>query len=596
MTIRIWLIALLTLMASYICGQAGVVKNVNVEGNQHVSTAAILATMRTKVGQPFVQATLDADKTLVDGMGFFSAVDPRAKLNDDGSYDVTISVQEFPIVKEIRVSGNQAIPTDQIMKAIQVKVGEVYNLRAVQPSTDKIRELYTKKGLFAEVSDFAPLPESPGTVNVEVIELKVGKVDISGATKTRPRVFHHLIRTRPGEPFSQQKWTDDIRRIYATQWFDPDSIKPSATEPKAGEIDLGVALKEQRTGNIGFGLQADQENTIAGFFRLSESNFRGTGQSVGVDLLQSTGGGGPSLTLNYSNPFTDNHDTALNFSVYSRIIYRFAGTAFGSNTTPTNSDRYYERRTGFTVGLTRPDYSQKTVFGVSGRFESVQTNNLSDTSTANFIRQDGNTAALTFGLTRNRRDYDLDPARGDWSQFTVTPGVSQITDIGGQASDRTLLGTNFFNKLNLEYRFYWSPQKARPVDKLDDPRKVFAFRARYGYIMGTIPFFEQYFVGGVDTLRGYQDDRFWGRNQLLFNTEFRFPVQKSFNLLWFVDYGGAWGGYATVNSFSQSANLRMHLGFGPGVSFRTPLGPIRLDLGFTDRGKSRLDFQIGTSF
>jgi len=577
--------------------QAGVVKTIKISGNQHISSEAILSTMRTKVGQPFVQATLDTDRSLIDAMGFFAAVDPRARLNDDGSYDITVEVQEFAVVKEIRVTGNKAVTTDEILKAIGIKPGEVFNRRQVQPSSNKIHDLYAKRGLFAEVSDFGPLADSPGTVNLEVIELTVGKVDILGATRTKPRVFRRLIKTKPGQPFSEKKWGDDLRRMLGTGWFDPDSIKPTSTEPQAGIIDLAVDLKEARTGNFGFGLQVDPQSAFAGFLRLSDSNWKGTGQSVGIDLLQSTSGGGPSITFNYANPFIDNQDTTFNVSVYSRLLYRFAGTGFGGSSTPTNDDRYFERRTGFTTGFSRPAKNDdKTFYSVSTRFENVRTSNIGSTSSSDFIRQDGETGALTFSMTRNHRDYDNDPSRGYWLQASVTPGISRITDIGGQAQDSSLLGTNAWTKSLIEYRTYFSPQKARTIETITAPRRVFALRARAGMINGTVPFFEQFFVGGVDSLRGWQDDRFWGRNEFIMNFEYRHPIQRSFNVIGFFDYGGAWGGYATVNSFTQSDKPRFHYGFGPGLSFRTPLGPIRLDLGFNEKGKTRIDFQIGTSF
>jgi outer membrane protein insertion porin family len=63
-----------------------------------------------------------------------------------------------------------------------------------------------------------------------------------------------------------------------------------------------------------------------------------------------------------------------------------------------------------------------------------------------------------------------------------------------------------------------------------------------------------------------------------------------------VDYGGAWGGYGSVNSYTQSNSFSGNLGYGLGVSLRTPLGPIRLDVGFDKEGKSRTHFLIGTSF
>jgi outer membrane protein insertion porin family len=158
------------------------------------------------------------------------------------------------------------------------------------------------------------------------------------------------------------------------------------------------------------------------------------------------------------------------------------------------------------------------------------------------------------------------------------------------------LGRKNYLKTTGEYRFYWSPEKPRGRNELDAPRKVVAFRARYGVITGDVPFFEQFFMGGASTLRGYEEDRFWGKQSLLTTLEYRHPIQKALALSAFVDYGGAWGGFGTVGEFSQSRSSNLKLGYGFGVSFRSPLGPLRLDLGFDDRGKTRTHFQIATSF
>ena len=78
--------------------------------------------------------------------------------------------------------------------------------------------------------------------------------------------------------------------------------------------------------------------------------------------------------------------------------------------------------------------------------------------------------------------------------------------------------------------------------------------------------------------------------------EYRHPIQKSFNLIGFLDYGGAWGGYGAVNDYTQDTKFRLHVGFGPGLSFKTQFGLIRVDLGFNEQGKSQPDFLIGNSF
>ena len=117
MNIRICFIALLTFLAAFASSQTAVIKTITVKGNSEVSTEAILAAMRTKVGQPYLQATLDADKETLENMGFFQAVDVRAQAIDDTNREVIVQVSEWPVVKEIRVVGNNGIATDEILKA-----------------------------------------------------------------------------------------------------------------------------------------------------------------------------------------------------------------------------------------------------------------------------------------------------------------------------------------------------------------------------------------------------------------------------------------------------------------------------------------------
>jgi Outer membrane protein/protective antigen OMA87 len=123
---------------------------------------------------------------------------------------------------------------------------------------------------------------------------------------------------------------------------------------------------------------------------------------------------------------------------------------------------------------------------------------------------------------------------------------------------------------------------------------VFAIRAYYGAISGTVPFFEQFFIGGAETLRGYPEDRFWGKNAALLSFEFRQPIEKAFTAVFFVDIGHAWGGYPSVNDFLQRDRFRPEVGYGLGVRVRTPLGPLRIDYGIGrdgGRGSSRVDLQ-----
>ncbi len=123
-----------------------------------------------------------------------------------------------------------------------------------------------------------------------------------------------------------------------------------------------------------------------------------------------------------------------------------------------------------------------------------------------------------------------------------------------------------------------------------------------------MPFFEQYFVGGAETLRGFREDRFWGRNMFLASAEYRFPLAKSLTGVAFVDYGDAWGAAEEyrkravppditdlIDGFPQHESFSGNVGYGIGIRVRTPIGPLRLDYGFSTEG-SRAHFSIGHVF
>lgn len=573
--------------------RSSVITEIVVEGNKAVSTDSILTRMTAKVGQPYVQATLDKDRESLERLGFFRAVDIRATPLEAQNWKITVQVSEFDIVKEIRIVGNSVVSTEDIMKALTIETDRPYNLNEAKPSADAITRLYTAKGFFALVEQLEPLEDSPSTVSIVIREMKVNSITVTGNTRTSERVMRRLIKTQPGEAYNDPKFIRDLQRIMNTQWF--ERVNPSEKQTEDGfGVDLQVDVKEARTGQVVVGATVDPRSSFAGQIRLVDTNFRGSGQTFGVNLQQAVTGGGLSAELEYTNPFIDRYDTALSASVYSRLIYRFTNSSFGSSSTITD-ERFTERRTGAAVGIVRP-FTEQLSGSIGAKYETIKTSNINLTAASGFVKQDGNLAMLTLGLTSNRRDLDLDPARGDYWRVTLEPGFSHINSVGGAFPDRSLLGSSTFMRYSAEYRTYYSPQPPRTSREIDASRRVFAFRARAGAISGKVPFNEQFFMGGADTLRGYQDDRFWGRQFISASAEYRHPIQKSFNAILFVDYGGAWGGYGSVRDFNQSDRLKMHLGYGIGFSFKTPLGPLRLDFGFNQRGGSRAHFQIGTSF
>jgi outer membrane protein insertion porin family len=153
-------------------------------------------------------------------------------------------------------------------------------------------------------------------------------------------------------------------------------------------------------------------------------------------------------------------------------------------------------------------------------------------------------------------------------------GIAQA-EIAG----RFLGGDNNYNKYILDLRNY--------IDTGQDT--VLALRLMGGIADTTLPEYEKFTVGGVNTLRGYDLAEFEGEQMLVFNAEYRWDIADNTQLVVFGDAGYAW-------ALDEPIRLDdIKFGYGVGLRFDTPLGPIRLDYGLGEEG-GQTYFSIGQTF
>jgi outer membrane protein insertion porin family len=138
-------------------------------------------------------------------------------------------------------------------------------------------------------------------------------------------------------------------------------------------------------------------------------------------------------------------------------------------------------------------------------------------------------------------------------------------------------GDFHFQKVDISDQRYFKAGKSQ----------VWATRLQYGWSHGHLSWFNQYKLGGQDTLRGYRDDQFRGNHMALLTLEYRFPIMSKVQGALFTDWGSAWDSGLWPDSLNGS--------IGVGVFITTPLGPLRLDYGHGKNG-NRLHFNVGSSF
>jgi len=156
------------------------------------------------------------------------------------------------------------------------------------------------------------------------------------------------------------------------------------------------------------------------------------------------------------------------------------------------------------------------------------------------IVQTGNVGSGSFRIIRDSRDLIQDPASGGYNLLSAELGTVDADKYELIRDHQLFPGgvqRGVFQR-SLELRRYFS--KGGPRKTHTEKRSTLAVRLRFGMSGGTLPFFEQFFVGGAESLRGYTDDRFWARRCCLPASSSGSPSRRPYQELLFVDYGDAW--------------------------------------------------------
>jgi len=568
-----------------------------ITGNQNINTDTIQNAVTSKVGDEYTQQTIDNDVAAIKTLGYFSGVVARRQIEPSG-LKVIFEVVEHPKVTTITITGSDPIPQAKIIEKMKTKIGLVLNELTLRQDLDTIQSIFADEGYFAYIAGEPPIDEK-GALTIPLMVNKVGKVLITGNKKTRPWVFTREMKTQPGKYLNLKTLNEDIFTVYGLDIL--EDIKQYQITPGAqpGTADVTLPVVEKKTGQVSAGVGYSSGQKLVGQIRLSDTNFRGKAQGVNVLWERSASGGvggNSSFELGFVEPWLDRHRTSLSVNAYNKIQYRFSSGVFGGGSIVTDQT-YNERRKGGDLTLGRPFGNNFRVF-LSGRFENVDTDPslLSGAGDLASVVQRGDVMGLSTRLEHDTRDVKVDPSIGVFNSLAVEFGRVNSTRYGPSPTFNPIPFDGAFNKVSLDLRAY-VPLKGGRKKLPTDKRLTLAMRSRVGLASGTLPFFENFFAGGADTLRGYREDRFYGKQMWLNTAELRIPISSGFQAVVFSDYGDAWD----ANPIFKVGTLVQHTKFvgnwsgGVGMGFATPMGFIRLDYGVGKEG-ARTHFNIGQSF
>ncbi len=550
---------------------------VSVSGNTSVPTSDIMAVIKLKPGDTLSADKVQQDMRAIYDLGsFFDVVSNFTEVPE--GVKVVYSVLENPALTDVVVKGNSKVSTDKIKSLLTVTKGKVLNSKALSDNARAVENYYHDQGyVLAKVSDVSMSPG--GVLTITVNEGMLEGISVKGNEKTKTYVITREMKVKPGEPFNVKDARRSMQKVYNLGYFEDVNMKLNpGKEPNSVVLETNVV--EQKTGTFSVGAGYSQADGLVGIIELGDRNFRGTGDQAKIHW--EFGGNadyGTNYEFSYTRPWLDSKQTSAGFTIYNLTNqYNDYGLDGNDRTLRSTYDR---KRTGFEITLGRPqgEYVQNYITLKNRRDEYVRyvsgpVDYKADPGGTGY-RSDYNNQWLTdnFGLTRSvtlsrvfdSRDNVFSPTEG--SMFSLS------AEFAGKA-----FGGDFnFNKYTAQDRQYFKVGR----------EQVIAVRLMAGFADGKIPDSGKFWVGGPETLRGYDDAQFKGSKMFAATAEYRFPVAKKIEGVVFGDLGNAWDGSYKLDDLKAAV--------GVGIRVNTPLGPIRLDYARGDEG-GRTHFSFGGQF
>ena len=244
------------------------IAKVLIEGNRAIEESAIRAQIKSKEGDLYSTSTIREDLKAVYQMGYFQ--DVRVEMRDwDRKKALVFVLEEKPIIKEVKFSGNKEIKTSELLEAINVKPRTVLNLDAVQESVGKILKKYHEEAYFAADVQYDLQTPRKGDVIVhfkikENQKIRIKKILFSGnlyfsdeiLKKALPEtkeknIFSWVSKAGTYKEDTLERDLDGIIAFYLTKGFLEVKVgKPRVTTDREG-ITINIPVEEGRQFKVG---------------------------------------------------------------------------------------------------------------------------------------------------------------------------------------------------------------------------------------------------------------------------------------------------------------------------------------------------------
>lgn len=579
------------------------VQDVQIVGADADLQAVVQDVISTRPGESATPEQLQTDRHAIEGTGLFASVNVSTSTPPGEMGTMVVYEVEPLVVRSLQLSGSQVLPPDLFDDAFQAQVNRPISPQLLNQGADTLDTWYRDNG-YTLSKVVAWITDPSGVVTVEVMEPVIGSINLEfleeGRTvdedgepiegRTREEFILRELDSQPGDVFNQNAVVGDLETLLRLGIFQDANVALDVNEASAPpEVDVTYQLEEgfARTVRVGGGIST--ELGLFGSLNYQDRNFRGIGEEVRLGVQ--AGGRGLEFNTGYTSPYRDSNPERLGYSV-NAFRSSHQSLTFSDEVPLENGDDARERRLGGGVSVMRPmgewdaelglDYARVSIRDEDG--DIATRDELGNRLTAS---DSGIDDLLTVGLTltQDRRINPLNPAGGSVLRLST----DQSIPVGN--------GSILMNRLRASYAQYM------PVDlfgsgSLRNP-EVFAFNLQGGVILGELPPYEAFDLGGTNSVRGYRGGEVGsGRSYVLASAEYRFPLFSTVGGVLFTDLASDLGSGNSVEGDPGGSRDKpgTGLGYGFGIRIGSPIGLIRADFGFNDQGDSRFHFGFGQRF
>ena len=575
-------------------GPKGHIQKIVFKGNKKIKSSQLrklMATKRRNILSIITKTgTLDEDILKNDlqlltafyfDQGYLDAkiAEPTIDLSNPKKIRIEIGIVEGPQyhLGNIDFKGDLLTTKEALFKVLRIKRGDVYSNSVTRREVNALTEKFANQGYaYVEVNPDISVDRKLLLVHLtfEVEKKKrvfYEKIQVVGNSKTRDKVIRRELAVAEGELYSAANMNKSRDRLKRTGYFKEVDFTTSrgSTEEK---INLDLKVEEAPTGAITFGVGYSTIESVVGSAAISDRNLFGLGYAGSLKF--SLGFKTQNLRLSLTDPYFLGYPYAAGFDIYHERVEIF--------------DTYSYKITGGDLRFGK-ELTDSIRIDAMYKYEIIDVYDVDNDASIYIKQQKGEktTSAIAITPSIDTRDDFFNPRRGGKHSLL-------IQNAGG-----FLGGDNYFVKVLGQTSWFFP----LPLNTTLNLRAQAGMISPYGG--KTLPIYEKFFVGGINTVRGFEygkagpvdvnDEPIGAKKMVVFNTELIFPISREIGLkgALFFDVGKGF------DKWSQITPLRF--GAGPGIRWYSPFGPIHIDLGFNLNPKKGekghvIEFSAGTVY